>query len=89
MNRPKRNPHVAWQKVDGLIVMVELNEKRLFHKMNSVGSLIWELCDGNNDTDSMTKKIVDEFDVSDDQAKNDVTAFLEQLKSMNLLEPPV
>lgn len=86
MNAPKRNPQVAWQKVDGLIVMVELNEKRLFHKMNPVGSLIWELCDGDHNTDSITKKIADEFDVSADQAKNDVTIFLEQLKNMNLLE---
>ncbi|MBM3247913.1 MAG: PqqD family peptide modification chaperone [Candidatus Omnitrophica bacterium] len=55
--------------------------------INETGKFIWANLDGKNDEDSLVKKIMDKFDISDEQkAREDLGKFLEDLKIQKFLE---
>ena len=54
--------------------------------INSVGCLIWSLCDGKNTKEIILKKIVDEFEVTSEETRKDLDRFLLELKNKNLIK---
>lgn len=67
---------------EALVVMIKA---RKLHRLNEVGTRIWQLCDGR-DVASMVAVIVAEFDIEHDAAVLDVCAFLDELLTMGALE---
>jgi hypothetical protein len=56
--------------------------------LNPVGSKIYSMLDGRHDRAEIIRTVVDEFDVSPEQAERDLDAFLEDLRRENLLAAP-
>jgi hypothetical protein len=85
---PKRNPGNAFQSIGeegGLVVVPEHSKVEV---LNPVGSKIFSMLDGNHSRDEIVRAIVDEFDVTEDQAKQDLEQFLLELKKSELLAQP-
>ena len=55
------------------------------HQLNTTASFIWQRCDGRTPTTKIVKLLVQEFDVSDDDAARDVVEVIEKLQDLNLL----
>jgi pyrroloquinoline quinone biosynthesis protein D len=49
------------------------------HQLNYLGGRIWELCDGSKNLDGITKALLKEFDIDEEQLKSDVEDFIEDL----------
>jgi hypothetical protein len=68
--------------------LVVLAEQRQLHRLNAVGTRVWELCDGRP-VGAIVEAIVDEFEVDGPHAHSDVLTFLEQLLALGALRVQV
>ena len=87
---PDKSPQTASRLIDGeaVIVVPEHDEVKV---LNEAGSRIWDLLDGTKDVVQLSKVISDEFDVSLDNAVDDMNEFIDELYEKNmivLLEKP-
>ena len=58
--------------------LVVLMDQRALHRLNAVGTRVWELCDGRR-VESIVQTIVSEFEVPPEAAQTDVLGFLREL----------
>ena len=54
--------------------------------VNEVGAWLWDRLDGRRRVDDLVADVVAEFEVSEQQAKKDVSLFLRQLTDAGLIE---
>ncbi|MBI5303649.1 MAG: PqqD family protein [Chloroflexi bacterium] len=75
---PVPHSQVAAQIVDdeAVIVLADAGEVTV---LNPVGTRVWELIDGAHTVQQMVNVIADEFEVTPEQAREDVEEFLETL----------
>jgi len=74
----------ASRSVNGEALVV-LTDKRELHRLNAVGTRIWELCDARCVAD-IVDDIVREFDVEREVAEQDVCAFLSTMHTLGAVE---
>lgn len=81
----KRNNEVFASEIDEEVVMMNIGTGK-YYGMDVVGSRIWELVKKKIQVKSLIDKLLEEYDVSEEECKNDVIEFLRQLESNNLVE---
>lgn len=79
-----RKDDVVYKVIDNEAVILTVNDSVL-HTLNEVGTFIWELLDGERDAESIASSLSEEFDVSFEQARDDVDRFLRELLRRDLL----
>ncbi len=81
---------VASRKIVDEVILVPLRdsvaEMENLYTLNEVGARVYELVDGKRSVGNICAVIVDEFDVSAEQAEADVSQFVEQLLSIHAIE---
>jgi hypothetical protein len=82
---PKRNPDTAFRKIGESGGMVVLPGASVVKVLNPVGIVVFSLLDGTRDLDTLTAAVVEEFDISSDQARTDVIEFLNELGREGML----
>src|SRR5262245_16413179 len=85
---PRRNPHSAFRPVKdegGLVVLPDRSEVKV---LNPVGSKIYSMLDGQHSQDEIVRTLMDEFEVSEEQARSDLRGFLDELSSAGMLAEP-
>lgn len=82
---PRRNPRAAARVVEGKAVVVVVDERRL-HTLNTVGTRIWELCDGRSVVE-IARALVEEFEVDEATALRDTRTFVAELRGCGALSP--
>jgi hypothetical protein len=77
-SHPTPHPQVAARVVDGsaVIVLADTGEVTV---LNPVGTRVWELCDGSRSAREIARMITAEFEVTPEQALQDVENFLGEL----------
>jgi hypothetical protein len=65
--------------------LVVLIEQRKLHRLNAVGTRVWELCDGRSIA-AIIACIVAEFEVAPSVATRDVCRFIEELSGLGALD---
>ena len=81
-----KNPKTAWRIIEGEAVILSMDTKVL-RGLNPVGSRIWELIDGRRGLEEIIQAIVQEFDVAQGEAAQDVRAFIQELLDRGLVTP--
>jgi len=76
--RPAPHPQAAGRMIDNEAVLV-LADKGEVMVLNEVGGRIWELADGTRTVADIVKAIVEEYEVSEEQALADVQEFVQEL----------
>jgi hypothetical protein len=71
-------------RVTGGEALLVLIEQRKLHRLNAVGTRVWELCDGRSVSD-IVAAIVDEFEVEGPAATHDVCEFIEVMVGLGAL----
>lgn len=74
----------ASRNVNGEALVV-LTERRQLHRLNAVGTRVWEICDDKR-VSEIVDAIVAEFEVHADVAERDVCEFLENLSELGAVE---
>lgn len=80
-----RNPDLVAARVDEDLVMMSVENGRYF-SINSLGGRIWELLEGSVTINEIVKAICEEYDVSEDVCRSDVTAFVKQLSDLGFVK---
>ena len=84
-NNPMRSPETAHREIDdegGLVVVPSRSEVNV---LNPLGSTIYGMLDGSHTLDEIVAAVVAEYEVPEEQARQDVQAFLDQLKEKGML----
>lgn len=65
-------------------VLLDIDQNLMF-SVNVVGSTIWQKLEGGVSADQIAKEIAEEFGLPLDQARADVTSFIEDLRAHKLI----
>lgn len=79
-----RNPETASRIIAGEAIVLTPRDSKI-RNLNETGSRIWELLETHPTVGSIIERLHAEFDVSEDQAREDVLAFLEELLARGLV----
>jgi Coenzyme PQQ synthesis protein D (PqqD) len=83
-DKPRQNEDTAARKIDGAYYVIDSETSEL-HSFNKVGSLIYELSDGEHTVADIVAAVVESFEVDRETAERDVVEFLETLLAKNLI----
>ena len=64
----------------------ELAQLHRLFALNAVGAFIWEQIDGRRDLDVIHSGLLEEFEVSAEQARQDLGEYVERLLEAGLIE---
>lgn len=82
--RPARN--ISARIVDGQLIILQPGSDELL-RFNEVASFIWSVLEKEPaDLESLVEAIVDEFEVDDRQAEEDLAIFLSEMQAQGLIE---
>jgi hypothetical protein len=77
---------IVSRKIAGEFILVPIRQKAddvdSIYTVNEVGGRIWELIDGQRTLGAIRDIIIDEFEVSNEQAEKDLIEFLQQLEQV-------
>lgn len=83
----KIKPGYIVKKVMGSYMLVSINgEDSTMQTLNETGAFLWSLLECDTTVESMAEKMTAEYDIDLATAKSDIEAFMEKLRSANLLE---
>ena len=82
--RPKRHSDAASRIYDGEAFIV-LPRQSVYKILNSTGTRIWDLIDGNRTIDEMVRIVAEEYEVSEEQARYDIGEFIRDLTANGML----
>src|SRR2546425_3095889 len=72
------------------VILVPISRKvgeiDCLYALNEVGARIWDLIDGDRPLKELRDAIVAEFEVSEAEAQEDLTALIEQLKEIGAIQ---
>lgn len=66
-------------------VMKQEDEFKGIISLNETGVYIWKKLEENKDTDEIIKDMLDDYEVSLEQAQNNVNEFLSNLKTLGII----
>jgi hypothetical protein len=84
--RYNKDPNIVSRMVAEECILVPIvnkaDEVDSIYTLNEVGCRIWELVDGEKSIEDIRDTIIDEFDVTPDEADADVREFMVQLENI-------
>ena len=86
----KLNKDFVLRQVAGNWVVLPLNSDTLSFngmiRLNNSGAMLWKALEQGNDRDALVKELTTQYDVTPEQASEDVDEFLEMLSKTGCLE---
>jgi hypothetical protein len=81
----QRSQEPVTTSLDEELVMLDLRQSRYFG-VDAIGHRVWDLMEQPVSVSDLCAALEREFDVTPNQCRNDVLAFLEQLREADLIE---
>lgn len=82
--RLQRKSDLLFNEIDGEVVMLSI-ENNEYYGMDKVGSRIWELLKQQMSYKDLVAKLMDEYEVSEKQCKEETISFLQKLADKKLV----
>jgi hypothetical protein len=86
-----KSPDLVFRQIAGEFVLVPIRhdvaDLEAVYTLGGVGARIWELLDGERDGHAILGQIVQEYDVTPDEAEADLTEFLGELEAVQGIAP--
>ena len=83
---PLKSPLVARQVDGDLLLEDRASESK--HRLNSVAGLIWQLCDGTNNSVTIAERVATVFDMEPAEVARDVDHTLAEFAELGLIQSP-
>jgi hypothetical protein len=84
--RYRKSPDLVFRQIAGEFVLVPIRhdvaDLEAVYTLGGVGVRIWELLDGERDGHTILDQIVQEYDVTPDEARTDLLEFLGELEAV-------
>jgi hypothetical protein len=81
----KRKQNQLFSEIDDEVVMLSV-ENSEYYGMDKVGSRIWQLLEKEIKFGDLITALTDEYEVAEEQCKEDTLQFIEQLKAKDLID---
>jgi hypothetical protein len=78
------NPNVHWTVLEGEAVLLNL-DNGIYYTLNRVGTVIWEFFTGHQSFESILASICERFEVTREQAREDLEALVTRLHQEGLI----
>jgi hypothetical protein len=82
---PRRHPEASFRPMGDEGGLVVLPTQRVVKVLNPVGIKVFSLLDGDHSEAQIAEAVAEEFEVAVDQATEDVSAFLAELRQNGML----
>lgn len=79
-----RNINIATNKIDDEVIMMSL-EKGNYYSVNSIGTRIWNIIEQEKNVKEICDTLLQEYDIDKEHCEKAVIAFLEKMKTADLL----
>jgi len=87
--RFKRNENFVFRKIGDEMILVPIKDNvgdmGYIYNLNELGAFIWQHLDGSSRLVEINKMILEEFEVSDQQAEEDLCEFVDDLKEIGAI----
>jgi len=80
-----RSPDIAWQNVDGKIVVVTPRTKKI-HILSGCAISIWDYLEQPQQIESIVEMLCSEYEVDTQQAEHDADNFIHDLLSKEIVK---
>jgi len=84
--RIKWRDNLAWQQLGEEIVIIDSRLNKEVHRLNSLGSVLWKEMKEPVDESALYAKVLENYEIGEEEAKKDINDFLLHLKDKNLIE---
>lgn len=78
------SPDVIFQDLDGETVLLEMKSGHYFG-LDEVSTRIWQLLTSGRSLHAVLTQLMDEYDVEEQQCRQDISAFLLELEKKHLI----
>lgn len=78
------SPQVLMQTVGDEAVLLDLRSEKYFG-LNPIGTRFWQLLQDGGDLESIRRRLLSEYDVSEDQLRADLDSLVQRLVSAGLV----
>ena len=86
----QKAPSIVSRRIADEMILVPISHKvgeiDCLYTLNEVGALIWDLIDGQRSLVPIRDAIVEEFEVSETEAQEDLLMLIEQLKEIGAIQ---
>ncbi|MDH5730318.1 MAG: PqqD family protein [Gammaproteobacteria bacterium] len=79
-----QNPNIDTQEVEGEFLVLDRKKDKI-HQLNQTASAIWLMCDGNTSKQDMMRRYGEMFEISSEQAQNDVNDLIAQFIELGII----
>ncbi len=83
-SEPTPNPNLIWRVVDGEAILLDTATGYHF-SLDPIGTEVWQGLQGGESLDAIVARIAKTYGAEPDVVRNDVSEFLNELKSAKLL----
>jgi hypothetical protein len=84
-DRVRVSPDAVARRVGDQVVLVHLRTNRIY-ELNRTGARLWELLQGGADLQQANQRMLAEFDVNEEELRNNMNEIVNELVAMRLLE---
>ena len=81
----KVKENISWRKIGDEVLILDTRYQKKSHALNPVAAYIWESINEGADYQKVLTGILEEFEIEENQAKNDFNEFLQELAECELL----
>ena len=81
----KRAPDCAFREIEGEVFIVSSKTAGV-HLLNSVGTFIWNLLDGEKALGEIADAVTGEFEIGEAEAKRDIEEFIEEILKIEIAQ---
>ena len=89
-HRYRRNDNFVFRRIEDETILVPIKDNvgdmGSIYSLNEIGAFIWEHLDGDRRLNAIMKLILDEYDVSANQAELDVNEFIVDLVDIDAVD---
>jgi len=89
----QKTPTIVARRIADELILVPIERKledvECLYACNEVGTRIWDLIDGKRSLMAVRDAIVEEFEVSETEAQEDLLILIEQLKDIGAIQEVV
>ena len=87
----QKNQNFVFRQIDDETLLVPIKDSvgdlGSIYNLNHVAAFVWEHLDGNNALQDIKHLMTEEFEVSDPDAEQDLTDFVDQLEKIEAILP--
>ena len=85
----RKNENFVFRQIDDETILVpikdNLGDMGSIYNLNEVGAFIWAHFDGQKTIDEIKMQIIDEFEISEKEAQQDLIEFVNQLTEIDAI----